>query len=64
MANYMVMISGLYQEQHVSFSLLWYKGPDLKPMEGEGGFDIQKWRLYKSLEGSSGKKVHLGLKSV
>lgn len=32
------------------------KDPDLKAMEGEAGFEMQKWRLYKGLEGSSGKK--------
>lgn len=38
------------------------KDPDLKAMEGEAGFETQKWRLYKGLEGSSGKKkVLLGL---
>lgn len=37
------------------------KDPDLKAKEGETDFEMQKWRLYKGLEGSSeGKKVHLG----
>lgn len=38
------------------------KDPDLSAMEGEVGFEMQKWRLYKGLVCSSGeKKVLLGL---
>lgn len=41
------------------------KDPYLSTMEGEVGFEIQKWRLYKGLACSSGeKKSGFGLKSV
>lgn len=63
MKNYMVMNSGLFQEWHVCISLVWYKDPDVKSMEEEGGFEIQKWRLYKGVEGSFGKKSAFGLKT-
>lgn len=45
------------------FATMMVKDSNLKAMEGETDSDIQKWRLYKGLEGSSGKKkrVCLGL---
>lgn len=60
----MVIISQVISRPACTYLTLMVKNPDLKSMEGEAGFGIQKWRLYKGLEGSSGKKVHLGLKSV
>lgn len=47
--------------------LLFYKDPNLSPWKGKQVVKYLKKKyggLYKSLEGSSGKIVHLGLKSV
>lgn len=48
--------------------LLFYKDPNLSPWKGKQVVKYLKKKkkggLYKSLEGYSGKKVHLGLKSV
>lgn len=49
----------------VTYVIVMAKDPDLSAMEGEVGFEIQKWRLYKGLACSSGeKKSGFGLKSV
>lgn len=46
----------------VTYVTVMAKDPDLSAMEGEVGFEMQKWRLYKGLACSSGeKKVVLGL---